>query len=324
MSILDPRILRTSSLSARLLVAVFGLFALGGPSLHLQAQTPVPSTSTSNQTFEVASIHRNKDDESMRAQILQRDPNAAIPPGRAQTLPGGRFLGRGMSVRELIRDAYGYRNRAAADVVGGPGWIDAERYDVQAKAGMDFPASTALGLPPTAEAALRGLLAERMNLRVRVESRRQRVYELVMARDDRRLGSGLTPAKGGCRSFYKREAVTTLLVQPTPAPGEPAPAPPCRMGISIAMVIAENLTMEEWSRFLAAFLQINSTVIDRTGLTGAFDFKLTNPAVGEPGGATLLPAVEPLLESQLGLKLRRAEAPVDVLVIESVERPTEN
>ena len=213
-SSLDPHFPRRSRLSARLVVMAFGFVAFCAPCLHVRAQAPaqLPATaqtpSTSNQTFDVASIRRNKDEEGRRAAVLQLNPNAAIPPGRAQTRQGGGFYGRGMSVRELIRDAYGYRNRAAADVVGGPGWIDSERYDVQAKGSAQFPNSTTLGLPPEAEAALRALLAERMKLRVRVESQRRRVYELVMARDDRGLGSGLTPSKGGCLSMYAREAIT--------------------------------------------------------------------------------------------------------------------
>jgi len=304
----------TSDPGKMLLVALFGLFALSAPAA---AQAP------SDQTFEVASIHRNKDVEEQRAIILQRDPNAPIPPGRAQTLPGGNFVGRGMTVRELIRDAYGYRNRPAADVVGGPKWIDSERYDVRAKATLEFSSSTVLGLPPAGEAALRALLAERMQLRVRKESRRQRMYELVMARDDRRIGSGLVPAKGGCRNMYAREAITPLTVQAPTADGAP-PARPCMLGISIAGVVAENFTMEDWARFLAAFPQINANVVDRTGLPGSYDIKITNPAAGDPGASTLLPAVEPALESQLGLKLRPVEGAVEVLVIESVERPTDN
>ena len=310
----------SNSLSLRFLVVILAFCAFSAVSLQMTAQTPP----TPEQAFDVASIHRNKDDEERRTVILQRDPNAAIPPGRAQTLPGGRFQGRGMSVRELIRDAYGYRNRPAADVVGGPGWIDSERYDVQAKAATDLPLSTTFGLPPAAEAALRALLADRMKLKARVESRRQRVYELVMARADRRPGEGLVAAKGGCRNMYAREAITQLMVQSPPAADAAPPTRPCRLGISIAAVVAENFTMEEWARFLAAFPQINANVIDRTGLTGAFDIAIRNPAVGDPGATTLLPAVEPLLESQLGLKLRATEGPVDVLVIESVERPTEN
>jgi uncharacterized protein (TIGR03435 family) len=334
MKIFDPRTRRTAPQSIQLAVAAFALCALAAASLHLQAQAPSPqptspaqASSPATATFEVASIKRNNDEEGRRAQILQVNPNAAIPPGRAQTLRGGGFLGRGMTVRELIRDAYGYRNRAAADVVGGSGWIDSERYDVQAKAGFEFPGSTALGLPPSAESALRALLADRMNLRVRTESRTKRVYEMVMARGDRNPGPNLTPAKGDCRSFYTREAITPLSA-PTPTltgGDQPKPARPCVMAVSIAGVFAENLTMEEWARFLAAFPQIDTTVIDRTGMTGAFDFRLTNAAANEPGATTgLLPAVQPALESQLGLRLRPTQAPVEVLVIDRVERPTEN
>ena len=94
-------------------------------------------------TFEVASIKRNKEVEAQRATI---DPNIPTVPGRAQILRGGLMVGRGMTVRELIRDAYGYRNRAQGDIVGGPGWIDTERYDVQAKASGDLPPSTSMGL----------------------------------------------------------------------------------------------------------------------------------------------------------------------------------
>ena len=51
---------------------------------------------------------------------------------------------------------------------------------------------------------------------------------------------------------------------------------------------------------------------------------IRDPGTGEPGSANLLPAIQPLLESQLGLTLRDAQAPVEILVIESIEHPTEN
>lgn len=304
------------------------VFVAGAASLPGLAQNPVPlpaqATTGPNVTFTVASIRRNSEEEAARGAILQKDPNAPIPPGRAQTRPGGQLVGRGMSVRELIRDAYGYRNRAAADVIGGPNWIDSERYDVQAKADLELPASSILGLPPEAESALRALLAERMRLQVRVERRRQRVYEMVMARDDRRPGPNLVQAKGGCRSFYAREPQPAQPAAGQATPGQPAPVRPCAMGVSLARVVAENMTMEEWARFLAAFPQIDATVIDRTGLSGAFDFTVTNPAANDPDASPLLPAVQPLLESQLGLRLRSTEAEVEVLVIQRVERPTGN
>ena len=326
-SILDPHVLRTSPLSARLVVAAFGLLALSGASLQVQAQAPAQppaaaqAPAASNVTFEVASIKRNKEVEAQRATI---DPNVPTVPGRAQTLRGGLMVGRGMTVRELIRDAYGYRNRAQGDIVGGPGWINTERYDVQAKASGELPPSTSMGLAPAAEAALRALLVERMNLLVRVESALRPVYELVLQRADGRLGPNLTPAKGGCVPFFQREAVNAGLVIVKPADGEPPPLRPCPLLIAPGIIRAENMTMADWVRILALTPQLNRTVIDRTGLTGGFDIMIKAPADSVPGPGELLPPIQPALESQLGLTVRSAEATVEILVIENVERPTEN
>src|SRR3954470_6970406 len=189
-SILNPHVRRTSLLSARLVVTAFGLLAIAGASLRVQAQAPT-AAAASNVTFEVASIKRNKAVEDARQAI---NPNTPQVPGRAQTLPGGTLQGRGMTVRELIRDAYGYRNRAQGDIVGGAGRISTEVYDLQAKADRPFPPSTSQGLPPEAEAALRALLAERLHLRVRTESQLRPVYELVLQRADGRLGPNLKPS----------------------------------------------------------------------------------------------------------------------------------
>jgi len=94
------------------------LIVLCGCIATVAAQQPA------NPTFDVASIKRNKQAEADRAAVPVYVP---VVPGRAQTLPGGLLRGRGMSVRELIRDAYGYRNRAQGDIVGTPAWIDNER-----------------------------------------------------------------------------------------------------------------------------------------------------------------------------------------------------
>jgi len=70
-------------------------------------------------------------------------------------------------------------------------------------------------------------------------------------------------------------------------------------------------------------------VIDRTGLTGGFDITLRYFEADDPVSLTALqtnplPAIKPLLEAQLGLTLRDAEGPVEILVVESIEHPTEN
>ena len=270
---------------------------------------------------EVATIRRNIEDEEMRAAARRKDPTAALPPGRTQSRPGGSLQATAISVRELIRDAYGYRHRPASDVVDGPDWIDTERYDVQAKANVELRPSSNLGLPPEAAAALKELLAERMKLRVRVEPRRKRIYELIMARTDGRPGSGLVPSKGACRSFYAREALLPGQQPQTSVSSQPAGDRACQMSVSAGGIVAENFTMEDWARFLVSRPQIAATVVDRTGLKGAFDIRLP---FGDAVTGNARPSLEPALEDELGLKLRPAEAMVDVLVIEHVERPSPN
>lgn len=326
MSMLNPHVLRTRSSSVRLAMTALGLVALGGTSIRIDAQDPgQPPAATQPSAlpdvrFEVASIRRNLKAEADYDAIPIYVPRV---PGRAQTLPGGTLRGRGMTVRELIRDAYGYRNRAHGEIVGAPGWTNQERYDVDAKADYDFPPSTTVGLPPAGEAALRTLLAERFNLKIRAEVQRRPVYEMVLHRADGRLGPNLVPSKGGCRPFFQREAVNVGLVILTPGDGEPEPLRPCPLGVGANAIFAENMTMADWARLMALRPQLDRTVIDHTGLTGGFDIMLTYPPP-DAGTANVLPAIKPLLESQLGLTLRDAEAPVEILVIEHVERPTEN
>jgi uncharacterized protein (TIGR03435 family) len=110
-----------------------------------------------------------------------------------------------------------------------------------------------------------------------------------------------------------------------PKEGEPEPLRPCPLGIGRGIITAENMTMTDWVRILALTPQLNRTVIDRTGLTGSFNILLKDPAASEPDYLkNPLPPIKPALESQLGLTVRDAKAPVEILVIESVERPSEN
>ena len=312
------------ALSARLIIVALGLLALAAmsPTVGAQAAQPLDAAqaaSLPNVRFDVASIKRNKEAEAARAAVPIYVP---VIPGRAQTLPGGLLRGVGMSVRELIRDAYGYRNRAHGEIIGYPDWTENERYDVEAKADQEFPGSTAMGLPPAAEAALRTLLVDRFKLRVRSEVQRRPIYELVLHRADGRLGPGLIPSKGGCRSFFQREPVNTAIVVLGPRDGEPQPLPPCLLGVSSVGISTTNMPMSDFVQLLALRPQLNRTVIDRTGLTGGYDINLRYPE--DAGPSNPLPAIKPLLETQFGLTLRDAEGPVEILIIEHVERPSEN
>src|SRR5688572_13960006 len=152
MSVLDDPMRRGSPSIARLVVMGLVLMAAGaamqGQAAGQQPAT-APTPAASDVTFDFASIRRNKEAEADYRKI---PANVPVVPGRAQTLRGGLMRGRGMTVRELIRDAYGHRNRARSEIVGAPGWVDEERYDLEARAvGREFPASTSLGLPPAGE-----------------------------------------------------------------------------------------------------------------------------------------------------------------------------
>jgi uncharacterized protein (TIGR03435 family) len=98
---------------------------------------------------------------------------------------------------------------------------------------------------------------------------------------------------------------------------------PCPLTIAPGIMRAENMTMADWARILSLAPQVNKTVVDRTGLTGGFDIMIKAEGPN-PGPTELLPAITPALESQLNLTLRDARAPVEILVIDSVDRPTEN
>jgi len=325
MPVRDSQVAMRSPRATRLAITVCSLLTLvaGSSRVHAQApgQTPAAAPKPATPTIEVASIKRNKDVEDRRRAI---DPLIPQVPGRAQTLRGGNIVGRGMTVKELIRDAYGFRNRAHGEVVGGPAWLDTEVYDVQAQFDQEFPLSTSVGLPPAGEMALRVLLADRFHLKAHMETQRRPIYELVLLHADGRLGPNLKPSKGGCIAFFKREPVNVGLVLDQPAAGEPQPVRPCMAAVGLPIIVMENTAMSDWVKILALRPQLDRTVIDRTGLTSNYDFELRNDAAMQPGAPILLPPIKPMLESQMGLTLRDAEGDVEILVIDSIDHPTEN
>jgi uncharacterized protein (TIGR03435 family) len=258
----------------------------------LQAQTAP--------TFEVASIRRN-------ITGTQRGSGLAAPQ------PGGRFVAVGVTLRRLVEDAYDQRQ-----VVGGPAWIDADRFDVNARADGD---------PSPAEIArmLRLLLVDRFKLIVHTETREAPVYALTAARSDRRLGPRIRESDAKCTEEARR-------FFPGGDPG--AAAPRCgdfRLGAGA--LIARGMTMPALARLLSG--RTDRPVLDRTGLTSAYDVDvdwssdlgLQQAPPGSAGAGDLTPdgvSLFTALQEQLGLRLERARAPVEVLVIDRAEPPTPN
>jgi uncharacterized protein (TIGR03435 family) len=221
--------------------------------------------------------------------------------GNLRTLPGGRLAGENIPLANIIRLAY---NLKTFQLTGEPAWADNDRFDISAKADKTNPAMEEV------RSMTQSLLADRFRLKIHRETRELPVYELVLAKN----GSRLPAAKeGGC-----------LLPDPNrelPAAGDP---PPHICGT--AMI--ERGRLDAFARSMAALANdlsnlLGRAVVDKTGLAGGFDIHLEfAPEEGLADSA--LPSIFTALEEQLGLKLDSAKGPVEVLVVDHVEKPSAN
>jgi uncharacterized protein (TIGR03435 family) len=284
-----------------------------------QAQSPerLPS-------FEVVSVKQNNSGPGGRMQMI--------------TQPGGRFLATNAPLKLVISDAFlGAQPLGPSRVLGGPEWIDSARYDINAKASQEFQRPTG-GLPgPPKELLLmlRSLLEDRFKLKAHLETRELPVYELVVARVDGKLGPQLRQSTLDCDAVLAARRAGA----PEP-PRQPMEPPQCGAMRGPARIISGGIPMQQFTTMLTVALADDSgsvgrdqgrLVIDKTGLTGRFEFMLAftpqqMPTQAPPPG---VPPIDPngpgfftALEEQLGLKLQSARGPVEVVVIDSVERPT--
>ena len=277
-------------------------FALAVP-LRAQEPNPLPR-------FEVASIRQNTSDDR----------------ARMGAQPGGRVTVTNTPVRDLIAAAYGMYSAPAmihARILGGPDWLDADRYDIKAKASGEFQFGPD-GPPKDMLLMLRALLEDRFKLKMHFETRELPTYDLVLARTDRTLGPELRKSNVDCDAVSAARRAGQA-----PPPRGPIEPPPCALISGPARTIAGAASMQQLATNLTA--RVERPVVDKTGLTDRFDFMLTltpdqRPLPQAPPG---LPPIDPngpglftALQEQLGLKLVPSKAPTDVLVIDGVEHPT--
>jgi uncharacterized protein (TIGR03435 family) len=227
----------------------------------------------------------------------------------------------------LIGAAYGTPQPLMnSQIIGGPSWIDSDRFDVVAKAAADQQPGPN-GPPPELFLMVRTLLVDRFKLVVHNESRELPIYSLVLARDDGRRGPQLNPAAVDCASLRGRGGAPP----PLPAPGE---RPPCGIRISPGNLVGGGMGMVQLANALSRLPALNRLVVDQTGLAGTFDFDLkwTPDQIPQtPPGGGPLPSIDPdgpslfaAVQEQLGLKLESTKGPVNVVVIDAAERPTED
>jgi len=245
----------------------------------------------------------------------------------------GRFQGINLPARQLIRQAYDVHD---AQIVGGPDWLGSEGFDINATTG-DKP-------PDQIRFMMQSLLRDRFKLTFHTEKRDLPIYALVVARSDGRLGPGMKSTPDGeCPPpGARRGAPPAGGTPPAPPPPFDPSSPQAQCGGIIfgpGRLVAHGVGIDQLARSiggLPAITSFNRIVTNETTLEGQydFDFRWSNefgPRGGPPPAGpapTPAPGDEPALvtalQEQLGLKLDARRATVDVLVIDSVEKPSEN
>jgi uncharacterized protein (TIGR03435 family) len=265
------------------------------------------------------------DQKPLAFEVASVKENLSGRPGGSIRVPpiGGVVSFTNVMLRVLIREAYqvdpyterytlisGPYERMIGRADAGP-QSDAPRFDVQAKPpGNSRPADR--------RAMMRALLEDRFKLRVHRETRQMPVYALTVARE-RRFGPNLAPSKFDCDEYVKQRLVGGAPEEPMDATGKSW----CRYPLDRSRPGVENgIRMAGPVRLLIQRTQpfVERPIVDATGLSGNVEWILTF------GWGTNAPADVPdlftALQEQLGLKLGSTKAPVDVLVIDHVERPT--
>lgn len=276
----------------------------------LLAVTIVSATSLFAQapaSFEVASVKR-----TMGA--------PGVPP--FAFVQSGRLRAPFSTVRELVQAAYGVEPN---QVIGGPDWVDADHFDVNAT----LPQGTT---PADAQMMLRRLLADRFGLVTRREKRDLPVHFLDRGE---KLGPTISAAGAECKPLKAPAGI------PAPPPPPPPPAgagpmsalnlPPgskCGNVMFSGFFSMRAVPMISFVTHLSR--QIKRPIIDRTRLGGIYDIDLsflpdTGPMMFNGNAINAdAPSLQTAVREQLGMRLESGRAPVDVVVIDRVSQPTEN
>ena len=300
------------TLPRRLLLAAAGIAAVSAPIalglLHVPPGRAQTRPATAAPKFEVVSIKPSHEGGGLFRVALQ---------------PSGRFMANNVTVRFLLEQAYEVKD---AQISGAPGWIESEHFDIEAKPDDAFLEQKLSRDERGRQISLmmQSLLADRFKLALHHETKQLPVYALVVA-------------KGGSK-----------LKEAPPAPPEAdgtGPGPPDgrlrRGGVQMRRgeLIASAIPLDRLEDVLSHIT--GRPVVNRTGLQGLYDFTLNwTPGEGEGpmmGGAAGPPAPDAppppdangptiftALQEQLGLKLESQKAPMDTVVIDHVERPSEN
>jgi len=231
--------------------------------------------------------------------IVVIKPNTSLSHHLSMNMDETTLRAENVSLKHLLVNAYGIREGL---MFGLPGWAESSRFDITAKV-SDPDLKTLNNLSrEQRQAMIAAILADRFHLKTHTEIRTLPVYELVIAKDGPKVK-------------------TTIL--PPPDPNNPDPLGYGSFDVHNTQITATGVKLSDLAMNLT--FPLDRTVIDKTGLTGRYDFQLQWTADGAAAGATDAPPdLFTAIQEQLGLKLQAAKGPVKTLVIDHVELPTDN
>jgi uncharacterized protein (TIGR03435 family) len=230
---------------------------------------------------------------SFEVAVIKANPR---PGPSALNKTGSRFVATALQLRPLIMEAYRVRD---FQILGGPNWMNDDPWDVEARAASDvnlnWTESENPYLAGPLARMLQSLIEERFQLKFHRETRQLGVYELTVVRGGPKLKLSADQTK-------TRVSETRLGRGFVEVPGQP---------------------IRNFAYFLGR--QLDRPLIDKTGLEGLYDVTLQwTPEPVEANPTSKFPTLFTALQEQLGLRLESARGPVEMFVIDSVQRPSEN
>lgn len=271
-----------------LLAAMFCAVSAGGGALA-QANTAAAGAEAKAPAYDVVSIKPNKSGSRGTMINVQNDS----------------FSATNVSLKNMLLNAYDVKDYLISGLTG---WANSERFDINAKI-VDMDADALKKVTgEQRQAMLQQLLADRFQLKVHLQTEVLPTYEMVIA-------------KGGPK------------IKEVEPPGDDPDADKSKefKGMGRGSMMVNNTTLQAHDIPLDSLAyslsgRLSRTVVDKTGLKGKYDIVLTwSPDDGSTAAAdSSAPSLFTALQEQLGLKLQPSKAPLETLVVDHVEPPTEN
>jgi uncharacterized protein (TIGR03435 family) len=237
--------------------------------------------------------------------VVSIRPNKSVGNGWSINMNGDTFSTTNVPLKSLVVNAYGIKEYL---ISGMTGWTDSAHFDINAKI-LDMDAEALKKLTPEQRRAmLQQLLVDRFQLKVHLQSEVLPIYEMVVAKG----GPKITPVEpaGPDPDADKHKEFKDM--------GRGS------MMINNTALTAHDVPLENLAYSLSG--KLGRTVVDKTGLKGKYDLSLTwSPDDGSASSSdSSAPSLFTALQEQLGLRLQPAKGPVDTLVVDRIEMPSEN